>query len=337
MPDNRKLVVSTRESLKRIQDFDVGSLPRVERLGEDFNFRAAVEPASRLMGLFKQFPDQYLDDLPTNKLNDMKSHADSTFNFFDQILKFDPKAAEAYQTRENLIRSLDNHYQTVFDAISPLISFGASRLRDYSQLEAQARSAVQSAMDVADAAAKGLQTQQDEAKRILEDIRKIAAEHGVSQQSMYFKAEFEKNEGDAETWRWNTIYLAIGLGLFALLSLFAHKLPVLAPSSVYDTAQLAISKVLIFAVIGFMLVLAARNFLSCKHNAIINRHRYNALLTFKALADAAGTEERRDIVLTYAASCIFAPQETGYSKTGEKTEIVPGIIQAIPKIGGAEK
>ena len=129
---------------------------------------------------------------------------------------------------------------------------------------------------------------------------------------------------------------AIGLGAFALLSVFAHKWTVLAPGNVYDTAQLAISKVLIFAVIGFMLVLAARIFLACKHNAIVNRHRYNALLMFKALADAAGSEERRDIVLTYAASCIFAPQETGYSKTGDTTAIVPGAIQSIPKFGGAE-
>jgi hypothetical protein len=337
MPDNSKLIETTRTSLKRVQEFDIETLPRVERLGEDFNFRAAVDPARRLVSLFRQFPDQYLDDLPATQLNQLKSQADSTFNYFDAALKFDAKAADAYANRQNLITSIDNHYQTAFDGISPLISFGASRLRDYSQLEAQARAAVQASKDVADTAAKALQAQEDEAKRILEDIRQIAAEQGVSQQSIYFKTEYEKNEEDAETWRWNTIYLAIGLGVFALLSVFAHKWSILAPITVYDAAQLAISKVLIFAVIGFMLVLAARNFLSCKHNAIINRHRYNALLTFKALADAAGSEERRDVVLTYAASCIFAPQETGYSKTGEKTEIVPGIIQAIPKVGGADK
>lgn len=337
MPDNTKIIEAARESLKRVQEFDVESLPRVERLGEDYNFRSAVGPASRLIGLFRQFPEQFVVDLPANQLSTLKQYADSTFNYFHQIADFDPKASDAYSTRQNLISSLDSHYQGVFDAISPLISFGSSRLRDFSQLEAQARAAIQAAKDEADLAAKGLQTQQDEAKRILEDIRQIAAEQGVSQQSIYFKTEYEDNETNAETWRWRTTALAIGLGAFALLSVFAHKWSFLAPITAYDTAQLAISKILIFAVIGFMLVLAARNFLACKHNAIINRHRYNALLTFKALADAAGSEERRDIVLTYAASCIFAPQETGYSKTGEKTEIVPGIIQSIPKLGGAEK
>jgi hypothetical protein len=47
MSDNTKIIDSTRESLKRVQQFDVETLRRVERFGVDYNFRAAVEPASR--------------------------------------------------------------------------------------------------------------------------------------------------------------------------------------------------------------------------------------------------------------------------------------------------
>ena len=49
-----------------------------------------------------------------------------------------------------------------------------------------------------------------------------------------------------------------------------------------------------------------------------NRHRQNALLTYRALVAAAGEHETEDIVLAHAAVCIFAPQETGYS--GSKSE-----------------
>jgi hypothetical protein len=87
-----------------------------------------------------------------------------------------------------------------------------------------------------------------------------------------------------------------------------------------------------------MLLLFSRNYLAHKHNSIVNKHRQNALLTFKAIVDAAGTEERRDVILTYAAACIFSPQETGYTKpsTGGQSELPLNIIQAIPKmVGGA--
>ena len=332
MADNSKIIVAARASLKRVQDFASSQLPRTERLGEDYNFIAAVEPADRLIGLFRQFPEQFLEDLPQGQITSLKSAADSTFNFFQQILEFDPKASDAYGTRQNLIASLDNHYETVFNSISALIAFGATRLRDFSAIEGQARAAVQAAKDEVGNFAINMRAQQDEAKRILDDVRRIAAEQGVSQQSSYFKTEGEDHEINAESWRWRTIYLAIGLGIFAALSTFLHKWSVLSPTNSYEAIQLGLSKLLIFAVMGFLLVLSARNFLASKHNAIVNRHRYNALLTFNALVDAAGSEDRRDIVLTYAASCIFSPQDTGYSKSGEKTEIVPNIIQALPKM-----
>ena len=79
--------------------------------------------------------------------------------------------------------------------------------------------------------------------------------------------------------------------------------------------QLGISKVLIFAVISFMLYLSARNYLAARHNEIVNRHRQTALQTFKTLADAAKEAQSRDVVLSFAAACIFAPQPTGFGES----------------------
>jgi hypothetical protein len=172
--------------------------------------------------------------------------------------------------------------------------------------------------------------QQEEGKKILDDIRAVAAEQGVSQQSIYFKSESDKLEEAAENWKLATVVLAVVMVIYVGAAAFLHKWSVLAPTNTYESIQLTASKVLIFAVIAFMLALAARNYLASKHNAIINRHRYNALLTFKALVDAATTPENRDIVLNHAAACIYAPQETGYSKgASERTEIVPNIIETL--------
>ena len=52
-----------------------------------------------------------------------------------------------------------------------------------------------------------------------------------------------------------------------------------------------------------------------KHNEVINRHRENALKTYKALVDAAGADANRDIVLTNASECIFLSQTTGFGKS----------------------
>lgn len=78
-------------------------------------------------------------------------------------------------------------------------------------------------------------------------------------------------------------------------------------------SQLITSKVLIFTVLGYLLIMAARNYGIHKHNAVVNRHRQNALLTYRALVTASEDSGTQDIVLAHAASCIFSPQETGFA------------------------
>ncbi|MFC7538704.1 hypothetical protein ACFQU2_03565 [Siccirubricoccus deserti] len=273
--------------------------------------------------------------MPDQMIAHIKSSADSLYSILDEIIKFDARQGDAFSRRTNLIATLQTQYVQHFTTLHSMISYGASRLRDYSALERDARAAMQAASDRADAIAAELEGHQAEAQRILEDVRKTAAEQGVSQQAIYFKDESQEHDAEAHRWRRYTVSVAVALGVYALLSIGLHKVPWLAPTNTYEAVQLGLSKVLIFAVMGYMLFLSARNFLSHKHNAIVNRHRQNALLTFKALVDAAGQEEKRDIVLTYAAACIFAPQETGYTKGGAQTDLPTNIFQAVPKLTSA--
>lgn len=320
------------KSLSRVQNFDAASLSRVDALGSELNFLDAVPAAEKIINLFSQFPAQHLSELPANQTNTIKAQADSAYSIFDSILKFDPKQGDAYANRTALIESLKTQYEPLFTQIMGLIAYGASRLRDFSAIERDARAAAQGAKDRADEAAKQLEAQQAEAQRILEEVRRVAAEQGVSKQAAYFKDEGDYHATQAERWRWLTIYCAIGLGIYAAASATFHRWPILTPTGPYEAFQLALSKILIFGVIAYMLILCAKNFLAHKHNSIINRHRYNALLTFNALADAANGPENRDIVLTHASSCIFSPQETGYSKGSNHTDNTASIIQALPRI-----
>lgn len=322
-----------RKSLERIQEFDTTRLPRLEDLGKDLNFSAVVEPANRIINLFRQFPSQYLQELPDGRQRDIKNQADSFFNHLTQIEKFDPKTPDAFAQRNALIQSARDQYEGYFNALAPQIAYGSSRLRDYSALEREARSAIQASKDQADQITKQLESSKEEIDRILADTRKAAAEQGVTQQAAYFKSESDLHNSEAEKWRSITVWTAIGLVGYSAASIALHKIPWLTPTDNYAAFQLAASKVLIFIVIAYMLVLSARNFLSHKHNEIVNRHRQNALLTFQALVDAAGQKEAQDVVLSYASACIFAPQETGYTKTtGAMPEVPSNIIQSVPKL-----
>jgi hypothetical protein len=302
-----------KASLERLQTFDVSELPREADLGAQLNFRAAVPDAQLLVDLFRRLSAEALADFPDGQLQQVREHADSVYNLFSQVLAFSPAQSNPTNARENLVSSVKTVYPGVFSGLHPLIAYSLHRAADFQRLDAEARATMQGVTDQANGVIGQIQSHNTEAARILGEIRKVAAEEGVTQQAAHFRTESEHHRAEAEVWRQKTVRLAWAVGAFAVASLVLHKIPWLKPDSVYDAAQLALSKVLVFGVLAYMLILSARNFLSHQHNAIVNRHRQNALMTHRALVEGAANTGARDAIMVHAASCIFAPQPTGYT------------------------
>ena len=318
------------ESLGRMQSFNTDDLPREKELGTVLNFKGAVEPAKRLIDLYKRISVTVLVDFPLAELQQIWTQANNDYNRLEEILKFE--AGQPVEARDSLIEQLDSSYQQSFKVLYPLISYSASKSADFQRLEIEARAMIQSVQDQGEKVAKELEKEQTEAEKILTDIRKAAAEQGVSQQAVYFEQAEKKHEKQAKKWLIAIICLAICMTVYAIASLFMHKIPVLTSDTIYVSIQLAISKTLIFAVISYMLYLCARNFLANKHNAIVNKHRQNALMTYTAIMNAAKDIEQKEIVLTHAASCIFGPQNTGYSRAdGAKAPSAKSVVELLTK------
>lgn len=328
-------VDNTQESLSRMQAFDPKSLAREEELGRNFDFSDIVAPASKLIRLYNQLGVSTLDDFPDAILSQIKQQADADFNRFQQVLEFDPTTVENQnpkQPRDQLVQQVKAAYDNAFNKLFPFISYGTSKSVDFQRMENEARAMLQNVKDEASGITEQLSEHQDQAQEVLADVRKVAAEQGVSQQAIYFKDEAASHDELAETWRNRTIKLAWALGVYALISIVFHKLPWLRPEDTIQSIQLVTSKILIFGVIAYILFLSSKNFLSHKHNAIVNKHRQNALMTYQALADSAASGESKDIVLNHASSCIFSPQDTGYVKN-ESQAVNNGrsVVELLPK------
>lgn len=314
---SEEIYEETKNSLERMHQFDATSLPRTSELGSKLDFEEAVIPAQQLIDLYKRLSVSALQDFPDPTLKIIRDNTNSSFNIFNQILSFDPNQGNPTSARSNIISTLKGAYPSSFQALHPFISYSLHRSADFQRLDADARAVLQSIEDKSESITETLSSHASNADAILEQIRNTAAEQGVTQQAIYFSKESINHESDAEKWRKTTINLAFALGFFAIISLFLHKIPFLKPENTYDAIQLSISKVLIFSVMAFMLFLSAKNFLNHKHNAIVNKHRQNALMTHKALVEASKETGVRDAVLIQAASCIFSPQNTGYINTND--------------------
>lgn len=273
------LVESTRDALNRVQQFDAATLSREADLGKQMNFSEAVAPSQALIDIFRRIPLTALDDFSDGQLNAISQQAQADFNVFKQILEFNATAGNAAATRTSIINTLKTRRDQLFDQLWQYVAYGVARITDTSLLETQARATIQSIKDQSEKLTAQLHTAKSDADSALAEIRAVAAEQGVSQQAIHFKLEAEEQETLAAKWLRYTYWFAAAVGCFAVLSLFLHKVEWIRPEGPSEMFQLISSKVLIFAVLGYLLLMASRNYATHKHNAIVNRHRQNALLT----------------------------------------------------------
>ena len=333
-----EILQNAKTSLSRMQAFDTQSLAREQDLGRQLSFLSAVVPAEKIVSLYRRVPVEILDDLTDPLLQQIKSQSDADYNRFKSILDFSASEGNASQTRDSLLSQVNAAYDAAFNALWQYIAFGVARLTDTAVLENQARAVLQGIDDSSKKFQESLSRNEQEAQRILQNIKAVAAEQGVSQQAEFFKARADEHASAALEWRKFTLMASATLTAFVIVSLFLHKWEWFAPKNNYELFQFVTSKVFLFAVIGYWVILSAKNFLSHEHNAVVNRHRQTALQTYRVLADASG-EGTEDIVLAHASACIFGPQETGFTKGGSSEGGSRSILELLTKTapkGGAD-
>ena len=324
----------TTSSIKRVQTFSPEILPRIEELGKEVNFAEAQQPAERLIDLYKRISTEALKDFPDNMLKQIQDRANTDFALFNQILEFKFQGqANPEQTKTQYISQIVSSYQTTFGILRDIISYSACRTTDFRLIEQEARGVFQGIRDEATKVTSQLEKSKQDGDRILEKIRKVAAEQGVSQQAIYFKDESALHNTESDSWKKWTIGAAILLVLVSVSFLFLHKWDFISPKDKYEAIQFIASKVFVFATLSYLLYMCGKNFLAHKHNAILNKHRQNALMTYQAITDAAKSPEGKEIVLAQAAYCMFSPQDTGYIKvvSNDGSGSMKTFIDAMPK------
>ena len=321
-------------AVKRLQQLDPQSVVRSKQLGP-FSFEGAVGPLRKLVRIFEQIPVNYIKELPDQQASQLLNQANAILNRVRELDDFDPKTEDSPAAKQKaLIDSLEQAYPATFTALWHHIGYLASRERDFAAMEVEGRAAIEAIKSEANELKTTLDSQQGEAERILSDIKQVAAETGVSQQAFHFATESSDHKNEAEIWEARTKWALAIVVAYGFIAIFLHKIPLLSPENAYDTVQLAVSKVVIFLALFYALTLCAKNYLAHKHSQAVNKHRQNALLTYKTIADAAHDEAGRDIVLSHAADCIFSPQDTGYlsQKAGVSSSDTPPTLQVLPRI-----
>ena len=285
---------SMLESVRKVQSFDMRNLP-----GD------CAEGALCLIGIYKRIPDdiETVKQLPDRDLKVIQDRANEDWNLLSLI---------EGRLAHPCVQKLNTACKDAFDLLHPYISYLSGITLN-----------PQKANDII----RQMNSKLDEAKDLTEKFRKLAEEIGVSKQARYFQAEARGHSKAATCW---LICTAISVGVLlgytgGLLYLWDH----FYASTSYMTAQLVLAKILVFTTLSFGVYMSAKNYFARQHNAVVNKHRQNALCTYEVIVEAAGEQANRDIILAKAADCIFTAQPTAFSKFEASENTIPPWVNAI--------
>src|SRR5690606_12006601 len=132
-------------------------------------------------------------------------------------LDFSASQGNAAQARDSLMSQIGEAYDAAFNVLWQYIAFGVARLTDTAVLENQARAVLQGIDDASSTFQEKLESNEQEAQRILQNIKAVAADQGVSQQAEFFKSRADAHELAAAKWQKNTL-IASAVLLSAVLS-----------------------------------------------------------------------------------------------------------------------
>ena len=326
MTEKIEAVGRALQAVENMKKVDVESIARTAELGSQFSFQAAASDIGCIVGICKRLSPANINFLPYDVLTRVHKCLGKVRESVKLVQDFNLRTTYGnthVNVHSQYIGTVRSACEEAFNILAPCLLSGVGQEEDFKKLQ-------DAVMARAGELQRGLETSTKEANDLLAQIRKTAAEQGVSQQAAFFKQEADMHMAEAENWKkmvwWTTcILFALAIG-----SIF---LPIIPGMDAVDPWQLSLSKTLVFVVLGYALFFCAKNYAAHQHNAVVNRHRQNALMTYEALVKANKNPENADIVLTHAAKFIYAPQDSGYTRGGNSDS--GGIsIESFRRIAG---
>jgi len=182
-----------------------------------------------------------------------------------------------------------------------------------------------------------LQTSLSKAKDSVQDVNAALAEAReeigkvtIASQARRFDDEANNHRATAGSWVVASVVVAVATAAFALFSHRVFAAVGIVPASDHDLQVLSTKAIVLVAML-YLLHFCGRAYVAAKHNETVNRHRANALSTYRLLTESLSDQHNRDLVLAAAAGAIFAPQESGFLKHSTENDLTRTLLDRVSK------
>jgi hypothetical protein len=305
------------------------------RTGKPFEFtalRSIIEPMRNAARLLQSAP---LDRLSYPQLADMTNAFEDLLSGVRQILGFNDlptaeyNSATAAENRRDLVRKFERQF---WESVSPPFAVAMAMSTDALSV----REAVAKAIANVEESRGAIAAYKVTAGEVVSALQQSAANTGVDKHAALFADEAVAQDTGSKVWLRRTAIAATVTLVFAVTNfVLAWWKP--SDATAGALVQLVAAKLVLLSVLLSATIWCGRMYRAARHNFTVNKHRQNALSSFRTFVAATGDDlQTRNALLLHVAQGIFMPQATGYSDSDGESGSTAHLVELVRTIGPAK-
>ncbi len=324
--ERNDLVESLKENIDKILRRTTEELIREEDLGKSLSFKPSEETLDRIFLIIKELKRSEIEKIPYNRLESLHSEIGEFGRLMASIMDYTPNQTGS-NSRESIMEKIENYYNTIFANVVPLISFINCDSDMFERRNKELDDLVSTIKNTKSEIVENKTKVLSEADSILKNLRDTASESGVTKYSEIFANEATENKKKANNWLIATIVL--GTVSIIIAYFFLTITPASAEPNYYEIVHFALTKIIVFSILYYLLMLFVKNYNAQRHNYVVNKHRQNALTTFGTFMSSSKDTDTKNAVLLQTTHSIFSAQTSGYLKNEIDSEPSQKLIEII--------
>lgn len=327
-PEQRgEKIEEAKNLLQQLSNVNATSLARTEELSRDINFSEAVSAFEQMLDIAKQLNQRSIDRLSITQINQIVSGCTNLAELIAKVKGFTLNQNTPADVCEAIIKEVKNAYDAIMEPLTIPLAFTATLATDYAKIEREAKGYHATMMQQAESFEKSLASYKSDAELALQAVKDQAAEAGVASNAQIFLMDSNEHAGVAKKWLFATgitslVTLVVAVGFVAIS--FLYK-----PESTPVAIQYVISKLILLSTLFFAIFWCAKNYRSSKHNETLNKHRANALMTFKAFVEGSSEQQIKEAILLQAAQAAFVNRPTGYETQEKEAQAINPVVEVL--------
>jgi len=308
---------ATTKLFELIKNLNAAEYMREEELGTKLSFASArplLDLATEIATQVRKFD---IDSMPATQINKLATAGNVFMVSLSKMKSFNAQQSNPIGERNQLLAECGNMLSTLFETAAPYIALGALRST--------------AAVELADLVATKTTELNDlaaTATSAIAEVRAAATKRGISEEGKFFSGEAFKYSIAAWCWLVLSFILAGSVVGFAF-HFYKQPETVATTDPAWEFAQRVGAKLIFISVLTFLLVFTVRNYSTCRHNVVINRHRAVSLTTYDKFMAGAASDKTKDMILRVAVRSVYAQQSSGYLRKTDSTLPVADLLRVL--------